>query len=76
MSLGKETEMHINKKNTNEKGPTVNDLPFQEGFKSVHPIVDRSYLETSYVDSETWAHPPPVALPHFTWMTGVQARWT
>lgn len=34
--------------------------------------VDQSYPETSYVHSETQADPPPVPLPHFTQMTGVQ----
>lgn len=39
----------------------------------IKQTVEQSYLETSHVHSETWAHTPPVALPHFTWMTAVQS---
>lgn len=76
-------EICINRKSTNEIGPSVNVTIMMKTVWSallwrnlnlcIKQTVEQSYLETSHVHSETWARTPPVALPHFTWMTAVQS---
>lgn len=75
--------MHISRKKPHVQGASVSatqdgkqyNLPLRRGFYHVclKQTVDRGYFETSNVHREPWSDPPPVILPHYTWINGVHA---